>query len=278
MSEYNVAAVVHLAAVSLVGESVIEPQSYYSNNLAGSLSVLQAMREIGCSHIVFSSTGAVYGNAGSATLSERLPCLPVNPYGRSKLMVEQVLADYRAAYGLTSFALRYFNASGARPGAGIGEQRRNETHLIPRAMAAITGQLSEFAIFGSDYDTPDGTAVRDYIHVMDLAAAHVSALRALLEGHEGACCNLGTGQGYSVKQILNEIAAVAGRDVPHIVRERRAGDPPVLVADPSAARRTLHLKTDSSDLKSIISSAWGWHIARCSPVGQSTTGPVGEKT
>jgi UDP-glucose-4-epimerase GalE len=263
-----VAAVVHLAAVSQVGESVAEPEKYYSNNLLGSLSVLRAMREIGCNHIVFSSTGAVYGNAGSAALSERLPCLPVNPYGRSKLMVEQVLADYRAAYGVTSFALRYFNASGARPDAGIGEERRNETHLIPRAMSALSGQLSDFAIFGSDYDTPDGTAVRDYIHVMDLAAAHVSALQALLSGRDGACCNLGSGQGYSVKQVLNAIAEVAGREVPYTLRERRAGDPPVLVADPSAARRIINFKAQSSDLESIISSAWRWHVSRVDQTGE----------
>jgi len=145
MVEHKISAVLHLAASSLVGESVADPEKYYSNNVVGSLSVLQAMRETGCNHIVFSSTGAVYGNAGSGALSEQLTCVPVNPYGRSKLMVEQVLANYRAAYGLTSFALRYFNASGARPDAGIGEQRRNETHLIPRAMSALSGQLGEFA-------------------------------------------------------------------------------------------------------------------------------------
>jgi UDP-glucose 4-epimerase len=150
MLNYKVAAVVHLAAASLVGESLVEPEKYYSNNLVGSLSVLRAMRETGCNHIVFSSTGAAYGNAGSAALSERLPCFPINPYGRSKLMFEQVMAEYRAAYGLTSFALRYFNASGARPYAGIGERRSNETHLIPRAMCAVSGQFTEFAIFGDD--------------------------------------------------------------------------------------------------------------------------------
>jgi UDP-glucose 4-epimerase len=177
-------------------------------------------------------------------------------------MVEQVLADYRAAYGLTSFALRYFNASGARPEAGIGEQRENETHLIPRAMSALSGQLGEFAIFGTDYDTPDGTAVRDYIHVTDLAAAHVSAVQALLSGHSGACCNLGTGHGYSVKQVLDAIAEVAGRNVPHVLRERRAGDPPVLVADPSAARQIIDFKAEASDLRTIVSSAWAWHVTR----------------
>lgn len=262
ISDHKVAAVVHLAAASLVGESVVDPEKYYSHNVEGSLSVLRAMRETGCNHMVFSSTGAVYGNAGSEALSEQLPCFPVNPYGRSKLMVEQALADYKAAYGLTSFALRYFNASGARPEAGIGEQRQNETHLIPRAMSALSGQLGEFAIFGTDYATADGTAIRDYIHVMDLAAAHVSAVQALLAGQSGACCNLGTGRGYSVKQVLDTIADVAGRDVPYAVRQRRAGDPPVLVADPSAARRIIHFRAAASDLRTIVSSAWTWHVSR----------------
>lgn len=262
ISDHKAAAVVHLAAASLVGESVVDPEKYYSHNVEGSLSVLRAMRETGCNHMVFSSTGAVYGNAGSEALSEQLPCSPVTPYGRSKLMVEQALADYKAAYGLTSFALRYFNASGARPEAGIGEQRQNETHLIPRAMSALSGQLGEFAIFGTDYATPDGTAIRDYIHVMDLAAAHVSAVQALLAGQSGACCNVGTGRGYSVKQVLDAIADVAGRNVPRAVRERRAGDPPVLVADPSAARRIIHFRAAASDLRTIVSSAWAWHVSR----------------
>jgi UDP-glucose-4-epimerase GalE len=262
MLEHKVDAVVHLAASSLVGESVAQPEKYYSNNFGGSLSVLQAMRDARCDHIVFSSTGAVYGHAGSGELSERLPCFPVNPYGRSKMMVEQMLGDYRAAYGLTSFALRYFNASGAQPNAGIGEKRRNETHLIPRALAAVSGQLHDFAIFGDDYDTPDGTAVRDYIHVQDLATAHVRALELLLEGHPGGCCNLGTGQGYSVKEVLSAIATVAGRDVPCTRRERRAGDPPILVADPSGARKILGFRAAWSDLENIVSTAWLWHVAQ----------------
>ena len=262
LREHHVAAVIHLAASSLVGESVADPEKYYSNNLIGSLSILQAMRSAGCGHIVFSSTGAVYGDAGSGELSERLPCFPVNPYGRSKLMVEQMLGDYRSAYDLTSFALRYFNASGAQPNAGIGEKRRNETHLIPRALASVSGQLQDFAIFGNDYDTPDGTAVRDYIHVVDLAAAHVKALELLLLGHSGGCCNLGTGQGYSVKQVLSAIAAVAGRDVPCSLRERRAGDPSFLVADPSAARQILGFEAASSDLENIVLTAWQWHVSQ----------------
>jgi len=262
LREHHVAAVIHLAASSLVGESVADPEKYYVNNLVGSLSILQAMRSAGCGHIVFSSTGAVYGDAGSGELSERLPCFPVNPYGRSKLMVEQMLGDFRFAYGVTSFALRYFNASGAQPNAGIGEKRRNETHLIPRALASVSGQLQDFAIFGNDYDTPDGTAVRDYIHVVDLAAAHVRALELLLQGHAGGCCNLGTGQGYSVKEVLSAIAAVAGRNVPCSVRERRAGDPSFLVADASAAKQILGFEAVSSDLENIVLTAWEWHVSQ----------------
>ena len=181
-AEHDIAAVMHFAASSLVGESVADPQKYYINNLAGTLSLLEAMREAGCNRLVFSSTGAVYGNADSKALPEDYPCAPINPYGASKWMIERVLADYRAAYGFGSFALRYFNASGADPAGGIGELRDNETHLIPRAMMALQGHVPDFAVFGDDYDTPDGTAIRDYIHVTDLAAAHVLALKLLLQG------------------------------------------------------------------------------------------------
>ena len=176
LAEHDIVAVMHFAASSLVGESVADPQKYYVNNLAGTLSLLAAMREAGCNRLVFSSTGAVYGNADSKALREDYPCEPINPYGASKWMIERVLADYRAAYGFGSFALRYFNAAGADPAGGIGEQRDVETHLIPRAMMALQGHVPDFAVFGDDYDTPDGTAIRDYIHVTDLAAAHVLAL------------------------------------------------------------------------------------------------------
>ena len=181
-AEHDIAAVMHFAASSLVGESVVDPQKYYANNLAGTLSLLDAMREAGCNRLVFSSTGAVYGNADSKALPEDYPCAPINPYGASKWMIERVLADYRTAYGLGSFALRYFNASGADPAGGIGELRDVETHLIPRAMMALQGHVPDFAVFGDDYDTPDGTAIRDYIHVTDLAAAHVLALEAAAAG------------------------------------------------------------------------------------------------
>src|SRR5215207_4669173 len=211
---HEIAAVMHFAASSLVGESVADPQKYYRNNLAGTLALLEAMREAKCDRLVFSSTGAVYGNADSKALPENYNCDPINPYGASKFMIERVLSDYRSAYGLGSFALRYFNASGADSGGGIGELREVETHLIPRAMMALQGHVGDFAVFGGDYDTPDGTAIRDYIHVTDLAAAHVRALKLLLKSHPGGVFNLGTGNGFSVREILAAIAEETGREVP----------------------------------------------------------------
>jgi UDP-glucose 4-epimerase len=258
-AEHHIVAVMHFAASSLVGESVVDPQKYYVNNLAGTLSLLDVMRAAGCSRLVFSSTGAVYGNADSKALPEDYPCVPINPYGASKWMIERVLADYRVAYGLGFFALRYFNASGADPSGDIGEMRDVETHLIPRAMMALQGHVPDFAVFGDDYDTPDGTAIRDYIHVIDLAAAHVLALKLLLQGHSGGVLNLGTGRGFSVREILAAIAAETGREVRHVVKPRRAGDPTCLVADASAARETLNFRTAHSDLPNIIRTAWAWH-------------------
>ena len=257
--QHEIVAVMHFAASSLVGESVVDPQKYYINNLAGTLSLLEAMREAGCNRLVFSSTGAVYGNADSKALPESYACAPINPYGASKWMIERVLSDYREAYGFGSFALRYFNASGADASGDIGELRDNETHLIPRAMMALQGHVPDFAVFGDDYETPDGTAIRDYIHVTDLAAAHVLALGLLLQGHRGGAFNLGTGTGYSVRDILSAIEAETGRAVPHLVKPRRAGDPTYLVADPTAAREILKFRTAHSDLPTIIRTAWAWH-------------------
>ena len=258
-TEHEIAAVMHFAASSLVGESVADPQKYYVNNVAGTLSLLQAMRAAGCHRLVFSSTGAVYGNADSKALPETYHCAPINPYGASKWMIERMLADYRSAYGFGAFCLRYFNASGADPAGGIGELRDNETHLIPRAMMALQGHVPDFAVFGDDYDTPDGTAIRDYIHVTDLAAAHVAALELLLQGHRGGAFNLGTGTGFSVREILSAIAAETGREVPHVVKPRRPGDPTYLVADPTAARDILKFRAAHSDLATIIRTAWAWH-------------------
>ena len=257
-AEHDIAAVMHFAAASLVGESVVDPEKYYRNNVGGTLSLLEAMRQAGCKRLVFSSTGAVYGNADSKALPESFPCAPINPYGSSKLMIERMLADYRSAYGFGAFCLRYFNAAGADAEGGIGEMRDNETHLIPRAMMAMQGHV-DFAVFGDDYDTPDGTAIRDYIHVTDLAAAHVAALRLLLDGHAGGAFNLGTGNGFSVREILSATATETGRKVPYTVKPRRAGDPTFLVADPSAARDVLKFKPQHSDLATIIRTAWAWH-------------------
>lgn len=257
--EYDVQAVMHFAAFSAVGESVADPQKYYLNNVCGTIALLHGMREAGCDRLVFSSTGAVYGNAGRDPIPETAAGSTVNPYGRSKFMIEQILADYRSAYAFKSICLRYFNACGADASATIGELRDPETHLIPRALMALLGHVPDFAIFGEDYDTHDGTAVRDYIHVDDLAAAHIAALHLLLRGELGGVFNLGTGVGYSVKQVLDTIRAETGEAVPVVVRERRAGDPPILVADPTNSERLLGFKASRSDLNYIIRSAWVWH-------------------
>ena len=258
-AQYHIAAVMHFAASSLVGESVADPQKYYVNNLAGTLSLLAVMREAKCDRLVFSSTGAVYGDADSKALPEKAACAPINPYGASKWMIERVLADFRGAYGFGSFCLRYFNASGADASGEIGELRDTETHLIPRAMMALQGHVGDFAVFGDDYATPDGTAIRDYIHVTDLASAHVLALKLLLQGHSGGAFNLGTGAGLSVRDILSAIATETGRDVPHVIKPRRSGDPTYLVADPTAAREVLKFRCTHSDLATIIRTAWAWH-------------------
>jgi UDP-glucose-4-epimerase GalE len=257
---YDVKAVMHLAALSAVGESVAEPEKYYGTNVVGTLSLLRAMREAGCSKLIFSSTGAVYGNATPEPIREDAQCQPINPYGNSKWMIERILADFRQAYRLSFFCFRYFNASGADPSGLIGELRETETHLIPRALMALQGYVGDFGVYGDDYQTDDGTAVRDYVHVVDLAAAHVRALSLLMNGHNGGIYNLGTGVGYSVKQVLSVIESETRRSVPLRILERRAGDPPILVADPRAAHRVLGLRPICSDLKTIIRSAWAWHL------------------
>jgi UDP-arabinose 4-epimerase len=257
--EHDVQAVMHFAASSAVGESVADPQKYYINNVSGTLGLLQGMRAAGCGRLVFSSTGAVYGNAGREPIPEHAAGPTVNPYGRSKFMIEQILGDYRAAYGFASIALRYFNACGADASATIGELRDPETHLIPRALMALQGHVGDFAIFGTDYETPDGSAVRDYIHVDDLAVAHVAAIERLLQGHGGGAYNLGTGHGYSVREIVDAIHRETNEKIPLVMRERRAGDPAILVADPALAERELGFKARRSDLPTIIRSAWAWH-------------------
>ena len=252
-------AVLHFAASACVGESVSDPRKYYDNNVAGSLSLLRAMLDAECRKLVFSSSCAVYGEPHDLPIRETSPLNPVNPYGASKLMFERVLADYALAYGLQSIALRYFNASGADPEIELGELRDPETHLIPRAMMAIQGHITDFAVFGTDYDTPDGTPIRDYIHVSDLAEAHVLALRRLMAGGPGGAFNLGTGQGYSVKEVLDAISTDTGVRLNAVEASRRPGDPPVLVADATLARTELGFAPAYSDLKTIVHTSWAWH-------------------
>jgi UDP-arabinose 4-epimerase len=256
---YQVDAVLHFAASACVGESVTDPQKYYGNNVAGTLALLKAMLEVGCLKIVFSSSCAVYGEPDEIPIREQSPKNPVNPYGASKLMVERVLSDYVGAYGLASIALRYFNACGADPEGEVGELRLPETHLVPRAMMALQGHLSDFMVFGDDYDTPDGTAIRDYIHVTDLADAHVASLQRLIQGGSSGAFNLGTGRGYSVKQVLDAIRAETGEQLEIGKGPRRPGDPPILVADAALASAELGFEPRLSDLKTIIATAWAWH-------------------
>jgi len=256
---YEVDAVLHFAGSAYVGESVSDPQKYYENNVAGSLSLLRAMCEADCRKLVFSSSCAIYGEPKEMPICETTPQLPVNPYGASKAMIERVLCDYGRAHKICAIALRYFNASGADPDGELGELRDPETHLIPRAMMAIQGYIDDFALFGTDYPTPDGTAIRDYIHVSDLAEAHVASLQHLFAGKTGGAFNLGTGRGHSVQQVLDAIAAEAGERLPISSAPRREGDPPILVADVSLSSAELGFSPRLSDLKTIVHTAWAWH-------------------
>ncbi len=252
------AAVMHFAALTYVGESGENPALYYDNNVHGALTLLDAMRACGISRLVFSSTAAVYGLPEAQPIAETAVNAPINPYGRTKLMIEQALRDYDSAYGVRSAALRYFNACGAHPTEPIGELHEPETHLIPRALMAVLGEIPALDVMGQDYPTPDGTAVRDYIHVCDLGAAHVQALKYLEQGGETVSMNLGLGRGYSVTEIIDAVRRATGRDVPLRIAPRRAGDPPVLVADPSLARRRLGFEPAWTDIEAIIASAWRW--------------------
>ena len=257
---YNVVAAIHFAAFASVGESVEYPAKYYQNNVAGTLGLLTGLLRAGVTKMVFSSSCAVYGNPAEQPINENTRPMPVNPYGMSKLMIEHVLSDYDRAYYLRSMALRYFNACGADPDSELGELRDAETHLIPRAMLRLQGHLDAFSVFGADYPTPDGTAIRDYIHVTDLAEGHVLALRYLLNGGQSTVINLGTGRGHSVHQVLDEISKVTGRAIPAAIGHRRPGDPPVLIADPARASEVLGFCPKYSDLSTIIRSAWSWHL------------------
>jgi UDP-glucose-4-epimerase GalE len=257
-ADYRIEAVFHFAAFAYVGESMSAPDLYFRNNVAGTLNLLDAMRARGVQRIIFSSTCATYGNPLRIPISEDHVQQPVNPYGESKLMVERLLHWYGQAYGLRWVALRYFNAAGSDPDGEIGEEHDPETHLIPLAISAAMGLHDVLEIFGTDYDTPDGTAIRDYLHVTDLAEAHVAALRYLDAGGASTAFNLGTGRGHSVREVMAAVQRVCGRKVP--VREvgRRAGDPPSLVADATKSGQLMKWKPKRSTLDEIVRTAWSW--------------------
>jgi len=262
LDHYDVACVMHFAAFAYVGESVTDPALYYSNNLGGTLSLLEAMRETGVDKIVFSSTCATYGTPNETPIRENSPQLPVNPYGETKLAIERALHWYGEAYGLRSASLRYFNASGADPEGEIGELHEPETHLVPLVVEAALGRRQQVEIYGIDYQTPDGTAIRDYIHVQDLAEAHLRALEHLGAGRQSVALNLGTGHGHSVRQVIRAVESVSGNAVPCREAARRPGDPPILVADPSLAAELLGWRARISDLDTIVRTALAWHQSR----------------
>ena len=259
MARHRPIAVMHFAALSNVGESTRDPGAYYRNNIGGSLNLLEAMRAEGISRIVFSSTCATYGIPDVEPIPETVAQLPVNPYGQSKLATERLLRDFEAAHGVKYVALRYFNAAGADPDGEIGELHIPETHLIPLTLEAARRQATPLTIFGTDYETPDGTCIRDYIHVNDLASAHILALQMLEDGGNSDAFNLGTGTGYSVRQVIDTASAVTGLTVPAVTAARRAGDPPVLICDASKVTGALGWRPQFTDLTRIVETAWAWH-------------------
>jgi len=265
LDQYRVSAVMHFAAYAYVGESVADPALYYANNFGGSMALLEAMREAGVDKIVFSSTCATYGTPAEVPIRETAPQLPVNPYGETKLAIERALHWYGEAYGLRSMSLRYFNAAGADPEGEIGERHEPETHLVPLVLEAALGERQQIDIYGTDYPTPDGTAIRDYIHVQDLAEAHLRALEHLGAGRQSVALNLGTGRGCSVREVIRAAEAVIGKPIPSRVTARRPGDPPVLVADPGLAAKSLGWRAQVSDLATIVRTALAWHVSRSAP-------------
>jgi UDP-glucose-4-epimerase GalE len=251
--------VLHFAALAYVGESVHDPAPYFETNTGGTIQLLGAMLEHGVTRIVFSSTCATYGNPASVPISEQSPQAPTNPYGVSKLLVERILQVYSEAYGLRAMMLRYFNACGADPGGEIGEMHAPEPHLIPRALMAAAGREEALEIYGTDYPTRDGTCVRDYIHVTDLARAHIAALQLLLANGPTLALNLGIGQGFTVREVVRSVERVTGRKLHVQEAGRRAGDPPELIADGSLAVKVLGLQPEFTDLDAIVKTAWTWH-------------------
>ena len=258
LREHNIDAVMHFAAFALVNESVNDPAVYYQNNVIAALELLEAMRETNVNKLVFSSTTATYGEPDVVPIPETTLQQPINPYGFTKLVIEQALADYAAAYGLGYAALRYFNAAGARPDGTIGEDHDPESHLIPIVLQVALGQREQITVFGDDYPTPDGTCVRDYIHIDDLGDAHLKALDRLKPG-KGLCVNLGTGKGTSVREIVEACREVTGHPIPEVMGQRRAGDPPELIADARLAQQLLGWTPQYTDVHSIVETAWNWY-------------------
>ncbi len=257
--EHRIGAVLHFASLIQVGESFADPRKYYTHNLTTSLNLLDAMLEAGTPCLIFSSTAAVYGEPLETPIPESHPTRPANPYGRAKLMVEDILRDYERAHGLRSISLRYFNAAGADPSGASGECHDPETHLVPNILLAVLGRKPGLAVFGTDFPTPDGTAVRDYIHVTDLADAHVLALKKLLAGGAGDVVNLGTERGHSVLEVIRAAEKVTGRPVPYETAPRRPGDVAVLLASKAKAERLLGWVPRLSSLETIVDTAWNWH-------------------
>ena len=265
-------AVLHFAASALVVESMNNPGKYYRNNVGSSIALLEAMRDHGVSYLVFSSTCATYGSPQFVPLTELHPQMPINPYGKSKLMVEQAIADFEAAHGLRSAILRYFNVAGADPDMEIGENHEPETHLIPSVIHAALGIKEEIVVYGTDFPSRDGSAIRDYIHVSDLAQAHVQALKYLMQENKSLCVNLGTGTGYSVLEIIDAVHRFCGKSLPVRLERRRIGEPSNLTADSSLAKQLLQWTPRFSDLPSLIESAWKWHqfLSENAPLLQTT--------
>jgi UDP-glucose 4-epimerase len=258
----KVDAVMHFAAFAYVGESVTDPAKYYQNNVVGTLALLDSMRQHGVSNFIFSSTCATYGNPQYIPIDENHPQQPINPYGAGKLAIERVLQDYDPAYGLKSVIFRYFNAAGADPDGRFGEDHDPETHLIPLILQAAAGKRKAISVFGDDYETPDGTCIRDYIHVTDLAQAHVLGLEYLLKHQSSQIFNLGNGSGFSVKEVIDTAKQVTGREIPVAMCPRRAGDPATLIGSSTKAREMLGWKPEYADLNAIVKHAWNWHQSR----------------
>lgn len=257
--QYPIKAVMHFAAHSQVGESVQQPLEYYRNNVANTITLLQSMQQAGIQHFIFSSTAAVYGEPVNTPITEHHPCSPTNPYGNTKLAVERLLHDVSKATGLSYSVLRYFNAAGADAEGNIGERHQPETHLIPLVLQVATGERESINIFGDDYPTPDGTCLRDYVHVSDLTQAHLLALESLLNGGGNTTFNLGNNSGYSVRQVIETARLITGHPIPALTSGRRAGDPAILVADSARIRAELGWQPRYENIEDIIRSAWAWH-------------------